>query len=119
MTIKGIFNRFLSRLGGGSEEDKLIERFKQGDCEPLIDYFKSGEIPFKAIDHRRKVSPTGRVMYEDDIYSYAYIDGLWVNRYELPLPYDVRRSIFERTENAVMSNVHGTVAYEEKHFGTI
>ncbi len=112
--IKALFHRAVPT----TEEDRVINLAKAGDVRPLIDYFGRNAVPFKTLDQRRKASPSGRVVYEDDIYSYVYIDGVWINRIELPFPYEQRKKLFDEMETAVMSNVHGTVAYEQKHFAT-
>lgn len=99
-----------------TEEDAVINAAKAGDVQPFIAYFRDRDVPFSDIDHRRKASPSGRVVYENDIYSYVYIDGVWVDRMEIPLPYEERRALFIQMESAVLSNVFGTVSYEKKHF---
>ena len=98
-----------------TEEDRVINAAKEGGVQPFIAYFRDNSIPFKTIDHRRKASPTGRVVYEDDIYSYVYIDGVWIDRIELQLPFEVRKKLFDEMGTAVMGNVYGTVAYEKKY----
>lgn len=116
MTIARIFAALRRLVGLYSEEDRVIDLAKKGDVEPFIKYFTENDVKFRAIDHRRRVSPTGRVMYEDDIYSYVYVDGLWVNRIEFDVPYDIRSKWYERMETAVMMNVYGTTHYEQAHF---
>lgn len=115
--IKSLIKSLLHRAVPLTEEDRVINEAKAGNCQPFIDYFRDNGIPFTQITHRRKASPTGRVVYEDDIYSYVYIDGVWIDRMEIPLPYETRKALFAEMERAVMGNVYGTVAYEEKHFG--
>ena len=100
-----------------TEEDRVIEAAKRGDIADFVNYFTHNEVPFKSDGVRRKMSPTGRVVYEDDIYDYVYIDGLWVNRFEFHVPQDVRSEMYEAMERAVMSNCHGTFWYEQRHFG--
>jgi hypothetical protein len=108
--------RLLQRAVPLSEEDRVINLAKAGNAQPFIDYFRSNDVQFTTLDHRRKASPSGRVVYENDIYSYVYVDGVWINRLELPLPYEERRRLFEEMESAVLSNCFGTVMYEQKHF---
>jgi hypothetical protein len=112
-----LIKSLLHRAVPMTEEDRVINEVKTGNCQPFIDYFRNNDVPFKDYCHRRKSSPTNRVVYEDDIYSYVYIDGVWIDCMEIPLPYEVRKKLFSEMENAVMGNVYGTVAYEEKHFG--
>lgn len=111
--IKALLHRALPR----TEEDRVIDEAKAGNCEPFIAYFRDNIIRFTHVDHHRQASPTGRIVYEDDTYSYVYIDGVWIERMEIMLPYEVRETLFCRMEDAVMSNIFGTIAYEAKHFG--
>ncbi len=108
--IRALFHRAVPL----TEEDRVIDAAKAGDVQPFIAHFRDQYVKFTAIDHRRRASPTGRVVYEDDIYSYVYIDGVWIDRMELNLPYEVRRKLFSDMEDAVMGNVFGTVQYEKK-----
>ena len=110
--IKAVFHR----LAPLSEEDRVINSAKAGDVRPFIEYFRDRCVPFDEIDHRRSASPTGRVVYENDIYSYVYVDGVWINRMQLPLPYQERKRLLDEMEEAVMGNVFGTTHYEKKHF---
>ena len=115
--ILNLIKSLLHRAVPMTEEDRVINEAKAGNCQPFIDYFRNNDVHFKDYSHRRKSSPTNRVVYEDDIYSYVYIDGVWIDRMEVPLPYEVRKKLFAEMEQAVMGNVYGTVAYEEKPFG--
>ena len=115
--ILNLIKSLLHRATPLTEEDRVINEAKAGNCQPFIDYFRDNAVPFRRIDSRKKASPSGRVVYEDDIYSYVYIDGVWIDNLEVPLPYEVRREFFEKMESAVMGNVYGTVSYEKKHFG--
>ena len=113
--LKAAFHRIVP----ATEEDRVINAAKAGDVQPFIAYFRDNNIPFVPVNaiasNSFKASPTGRVMYENDIYSYVYIDGVWIDRIELQLPYEQRKALFDEMEDAVLENVYGTVAYEKKY----
>ena len=113
--ILNLIKSLLHRAVPMTEEDRVINEAKAGNCQPFIDYFRNNDVLFKDYCHRQKSSPTGRVVYEDDIYSYVYIDGVWIDHIELQLPFEVRKKLFDEMETAVMGNVYGTVAYEKKY----
>ncbi len=114
-TIKALLHCTLPPL---SEEDRAINAaIETDDARPFINYFHDNNVRFKRIDHRRMASPSGRVVYERDIYSYVYIDGVLIDSIDIRLPYYERAPLIEEMEIAVLGNIPGTIYHEKKHFG--
>lgn len=114
-----LFKKVGRLVGIKTEEDRVIDLFKRGIPQPFIDYFNNSTDPLRRLDHRRQASKSGRVIYEDDIYSYVYVDGKWIDRYQWHMPYAQRRAFFDAAETAVLSNAYGTIMYDEKYINGV
>lgn len=114
--LVALFNKIFPKVVN-KEENRVIDLFKSGDFRPLIDYFSKNEIEFDGIFDHKHPSPSGRIVVEDDMYYYITIDGVDLSDMKIKLPYEERCKLIKQVEDAVLSNIWGTVAYDAKHFG--
>lgn len=104
-TAKFICEKLLKCNRLSSLEDQVIDQLKAGNTRPFIEYFSNRNVQFAITSNRHMQSPSGRVVYENDIYSYILIDGTWVGR---------MFNQYDEIEQAVMSNIPATIHYKVK-----
>jgi hypothetical protein len=105
--------RFLTRLIP-LEENKLIKQFRNGNPQPLIDYFNRPSHMLFKVGARDYASKTFRVTVCDDIYGYE----VKIDNGELldccPSYYGLTKETADQLYTAILSNLPGTTCYDLK-----
>lgn len=114
--LVALFNRIFPKVVN-TEENRVIDLLKTGDFAPFIEHFNKNEIEFDGIFDYKHRSPSGRVVVLNDLYYYVTVDGVDLSDMKIKLPYEERCELIKQVEDAVLSNIWGTVAYDAKHFG--
>ena len=101
-----VIKPMLHRLFCISKEDYAIELYKMGKPAKLIKYFKRYR-KFTYLDHRTIVSPTGRIVYNRDIYDSVMIDSVDISNIRIYEDYFNQVETVRKLKHLISKNIYG------------